>query len=315
MNKLQTNSFDYSLLDIRTAEFLKRKEKNMREIVGQAYTELGRELYEAQQKLASHNKYEGVFVKWCTHIGFSMKQVYRLIDRYNLLTNCQNNEQKQLLEDLPVSLTYEIAKSSTNEELRQKVLAGEIKTLKEYKKMEHKLKESQQALELAEQKNKELERQLEMERNKKPEVQVVEKTVEKVVDKTDYKKIEQLNKEIQSLQEKVKNSVSQQDYEKLKKELNAKNEELAALTRSQLKIKDRHVIYENASYLARDVGKWMNKLKMDIHERASIEGDKEVHRTIEACIKTLEDAIEEMREWTNIKSGGSIIDAEFTVIT
>lgn len=45
-------------------------------------------------------------------------------------------EQRNLIEDLPVSLTYEIAKPSANPELKQKVLDGEIKTLKEYKELE-----------------------------------------------------------------------------------------------------------------------------------------------------------------------------------
>lgn len=46
--------FDYNQLDINTAEFLQQKENNMREIVGKAYTELGRELKEAQERLAKH---------------------------------------------------------------------------------------------------------------------------------------------------------------------------------------------------------------------------------------------------------------------
>ncbi|MFS0647044.1 hypothetical protein [Siminovitchia sp. 179-K 8D1 HS] len=123
----------YQMLDVAEylliADFLRQKESNMRQIVGKAYTELGKELYDAQQRLASHNKYEGVFVKWCGYLGFTMKQVYRLIDRYNLLTNCQNSEQKEFLEDLPVSLTYEISGKSSEStpakaQAKSEVLAG-----------------------------------------------------------------------------------------------------------------------------------------------------------------------------------------------
>lgn len=121
----------------------------MREIVGKAHTELGRELYEAQQGLASHNKYEGVFVKWCEHVGYSMKQVYRLIDRYNLLTNCQNNEQQEFLEELPVSLTYEISgKSSENTpakaQAKAEVLTGDIDSLKAYRERVKELEEKEE---------------------------------------------------------------------------------------------------------------------------------------------------------------------------
>ena len=34
--------------------------------------------------------------------------VYRLIDRYTALTLCQTGEQRQILEDLPVTLSYEV---------------------------------------------------------------------------------------------------------------------------------------------------------------------------------------------------------------
>src|SRR5690625_7413325 len=133
----EITQFKYEQLDESTADFLRQKESNMRQIVGKAYTELGKELYEAQQRLASHNKYEGVFVKWCGYLGFTMKQVYRLIDRYNLLTNCQNSEQKEFLEDLPVSLAYEISGKSSEStpvkaQAKSEVLAGDIAILKEY---------------------------------------------------------------------------------------------------------------------------------------------------------------------------------------
>jgi len=153
----EITQFKYEQLDESTADFLRQKESNMRQIVGKAYTELGKELYEAQQRLASHNKYEGVFVKWCGYLGFTMKQVYRLIDRYNLLTNCQNSEQKEFLEDLPVSLAYEISGKSSEStpekaQAKSEVLAGDIATLKEYreriKELERKAEQAEQEAEV-----------------------------------------------------------------------------------------------------------------------------------------------------------------------
>lgn len=312
-NELAT--FDYNQLDTATAEFLKQKERNMRDIVGNAYTELGRELKEAQERLASHNKYQGMFVKWCEAIGFKPRTAYNLIQRYNLLQNLQNIEQRETIEELPVSLTYEIAKPSANEELKQKVLAGEIKTLKQYRELEEKLKK-------AEEEKRQLAQQLEQERNKPP--QVIEKVVEKVVDRTDYSKIEQLEKDIEKLkaerEELEKKAAKSAEYEsklrELRRELNEKTDELLALTQAQLKLKNRRMIYENVAYLSRDIGKWMNKIRLDIENRKGIEGDVEVSRTIQACIKLLEDTIRELAAMISIKtySNGGTFDAEYTVV-
>lgn len=309
--------FDYNQLDADTAEFLKRKERNMRDIVGNAYTELGRELKEAQERLASHNKYQGMFVKWCEAIGFKPRTAYNLIQRYNLLQNLQNIEQRETIEELPVSLTYEIAKPSANEELKQKVLAGEITTLKQYRELEEKLKR-------AEEEKQRLARQLEQERNKPP--QVVEKVVEKVVDRTDYNKIEMLNLTIQRLkhekaqleQKASKSEEYENELKQLKRELDEKTDELLALTQEQLRAKDRRMIYENVSYLAREVGKWMHKIRLDIHKRKEVEGDAEVHRTIRACIELLEETISELRSWVEVKQyqngKGGAIDAEYAIV-
>jgi hypothetical protein len=91
----------------------------MREIVGKAYTkityfvtDLGRELKEAQDRLAG-SRYDGVFVKWFESIGFKKDKVYDLIRRYNLVFGIsESGGDISLIEDLPVSLTYEIAKPS-----------------------------------------------------------------------------------------------------------------------------------------------------------------------------------------------------------
>ncbi|MGO4901784.1 hypothetical protein ACG2QI_22900, partial [Bacillus sp. GM2] len=79
-NEIET--FNYGDLDISTAAFLRKKENNMREIVGKAYTELGRELTEARDELSGTNQYDGLFDKWLQHIGMSREQANRLIRRF-----------------------------------------------------------------------------------------------------------------------------------------------------------------------------------------------------------------------------------------
>ncbi|PRO41489.1 hypothetical protein [Bacillus sp. LLTC93] len=131
------DKFRYEQLDAKSIGFLREKEMNMRSIVGRAYTELGRELKEAQEHL-SMNGY-GCFQEWCSYIGIDRMKVLRLIQRYDLIsTNC--DEQANLLEDLPVSLTYEIARPSAEStepkrQAKQAVLDGEVKTLKEYRQL------------------------------------------------------------------------------------------------------------------------------------------------------------------------------------
>lgn len=191
-NELSTE-FKYDLVDQSTADFLKQKEFNMREIVGKAYTELGRELKEAQEKLAGNNQYNGLFERWCNSIGLKKDLVYRLINRFKLIANC---EDQKIIEDLPVSLTYEIAKPSSEstepkKQAKEAVLNGQVKTLKEYKELEAKLRK-------AEEDNCLLETKLKREKEKKT-------VVEKVIDNTDYKQIDALKKELEYKNKKYEN--------------------------------------------------------------------------------------------------------------
>ncbi|WP_339075694.1 hypothetical protein [Bacillus velezensis] len=187
-NELSTE-FKYDLVDQSTAEFLKQKEFNMREIVGKAYTELGRELKEAQDVLAK-NGY-GYFQAWVESIGLNKMQANRLIQRYSLVTNCYD---QKLLEDLPVSLTYEIAKPSSEsteskKQAKEAVLKGEVKTLKEYKELEAKLRKAEEDKCL-------LKTKLKQEKEKQPEV--VHKKIQ--IDNTDYESIEKLKKQVKQLE-------------------------------------------------------------------------------------------------------------------
>jgi hypothetical protein len=117
MEQLIENKFNYNQLQPEIAEFLKDKETNMKEIVGSAYTRIGKELKEAQDRLAGDNHYNGCFQEWYESLGFKKDKVYCLINRYDLLLG--NSEDKNLIEDLPLSLTYEIAKESADPELKQ----------------------------------------------------------------------------------------------------------------------------------------------------------------------------------------------------
>ena len=125
---LENYDFDYTAIDMTTAEYLKQKEYAIKNIFSKAYTEIGEILAEAQDKLANHSG--GIFEKWYESLGFKKDKVYRLISRYRLVI--ANSENRVIVENLPLSLSYEIAKETCSNDLKEKVLSGEIKTLKEF---------------------------------------------------------------------------------------------------------------------------------------------------------------------------------------
>ena len=155
----ELEKFRYDQLDTKTADFLRNKENRMRDILGKAYTDLGRELTEVRERLAGSNQYDGMFDKWCATIGLKKDLVCRLINRFKLISICDD---QKLLEDLPVSLTYEIARPSAEStepkrQAKQAVLDGEVKTLKEYRELlaekesaEKRVKEAESQRHLAE---------------------------------------------------------------------------------------------------------------------------------------------------------------------
>ncbi len=136
---LENKEFDYKLVDNDMATYLQNKEIEIKNIFAKAYTDIGRVLTEAQERLSGNNQYDGMFYKWFTSLGFKKDKVYSLISRYKLLIG--NSDKQDLIEKLPLSLSYEIAKESCSEELKKKVLAGEIKTLKEFREFKEKNEE------------------------------------------------------------------------------------------------------------------------------------------------------------------------------
>lgn len=127
---LQHIEFDVET-DNETKDYLLEQTYKIHNTYSKASTNLGKIFMETQDKLASH--YGGVFEKWYSALGFAKKSVYRYIDRYRLIESCHSDTTKNLVEALPLTLAYEIAREGTNAELKDKVLSGEIKTFKEYK--------------------------------------------------------------------------------------------------------------------------------------------------------------------------------------
>lgn len=198
---LPENRFDYSTLDSVTADFLKSKEISMSKIVGQAYTEIGRELSEAREALAQHGY--GCFEEWYTTLGFKKDQVYRWIGRHELIVaNC---EKRELIEQLPVSLAYELSRPSANPDAVKAVLDGEIHTHKEFKELEKSLKAAEKAAAESEQRAQQAEAeraraiQQHTKQQEKLQAHIAELEIRKTMSLEDKEKLQKLTEENISL--------------------------------------------------------------------------------------------------------------------
>lgn len=144
-NDLTTDTFNYELIDNeQLATELMQIAHHMQYVGTQALTLWGADLYTAQDKIASRNhNQEDTFIQWAAAQGFKKRTAYNLINRYKKLQSISDPETRQIFEELPKSLAYEISKPSTDEdsEAVQAVFDGDVTTLKEYKELKAKYDE------------------------------------------------------------------------------------------------------------------------------------------------------------------------------
>lgn len=208
-------TFDYSLVDNETADFLKEREYTINGIAEDARIKIGKELKKAQDKLANHDK--GVFYKWFESGGLNKHQVYYYINLVELSTNLDNVQKDNFL-SAPKSLQKEVMKKDTPDGLKQKVLDGDITTHKEYKQLQQEKSELEQEksqlesqLEQAQRSESIARKQLEEAEDKEPEV------VEKYMEPDDYEtakeQAKKLSRENKELEQKVKFYESQRHKE------------------------------------------------------------------------------------------------------
>ncbi|GEN48909.1 hypothetical protein [Ligilactobacillus pobuzihii] len=235
LENYSASDFDYSLVDDSTAKFLKHKLSNMNSIAQDTRYQMGKELYETQKELANH--YKGVFVKWCESVGLDRNDVYFWINEFKFSRNLENTQQIANFGNAPKTLKKDVLQKSAKPEAVQRVLDGDITTHKEYKELERKLKQSEEA-------NKTLDgllsekadtiSALEQQVKNKPKPEVVEKTVTKEVKPDDYEQLKQQaqtvsilrnrNGELQSEIDKLNGKLSEmsskgQEYEELQQKI------------------------------------------------------------------------------------------------
>lgn len=143
MNEIN-ETFDYSIVDDRTASFLKAKEQEMRAIVLNGAVQLGDKLIEAQEKLAKYNN--GTFEKWFKSLGLKKTTAYNYINQAQFVHQMNESEQINIFQELPMTLRTEVSKPSAQPEAVELVLSGDIKTTKEYRELEKQLKKKDEQI-------------------------------------------------------------------------------------------------------------------------------------------------------------------------
>lgn len=181
--ELTTNDFNYSLVDAKTKEFLEERANIIYGIQSKSAYEIGKQLAKAQEELSTRGY--GCFEEWYRSLGFKTTKAYEYINHFKFVSS-QNEETKiEMFEHLPKTLQAQVAKPSANPEVNQAVFNGDIKTHKEYKELERRLKLKDQALEAV---------KGELERVK--QTKTTEKVIEKEIIPDDYQATQDLNKQL-----------------------------------------------------------------------------------------------------------------------
>lgn len=183
MNELTLSDFDYSLVGTETAQKLKALSNQLDGIYQNYSVVVGEVLYKAQQELASYDN--GTFQKWVASKGISKSNAYNYINTYRLVQQLDNPKEREIFLKQPQRIKNEMSKPSANPEANQAVFNGDVKTHKEYKELERRLKLKDQALEAV---------KGELERAKA--IKPIEKVIEKEVVPDDYKATQELNKKL-----------------------------------------------------------------------------------------------------------------------
>jgi vacuolar-type H+-ATPase subunit I/STV1 len=182
-------------LNVITAEI--NGYKNM---AGQAIFEIGRRLKHVKE----HDLVHGEFGKWLEKIDFNHSTANKFMKAYEELGNSDSIPNLGTAKIFQImSLPESVDKQNFTEQKHAIPSTGEEKTVDEMTVRE--LMEVKKALKESEEDKKRLAQLLTEERNKPPKV------VEKVVDNTDYKTINELQKQIDILENKVK--TTQKDAE------------------------------------------------------------------------------------------------------
>ncbi len=158
----KTPEFDYSGLDKQTVEdlhFAEDEYRHGKQMAERGLVHMGNAIAAAHDALcgvvalcdnSKHgNRGEDTFRAWCVSIGITKDTAYRLL-QVSALMEGSSPRQKAILEALPPTLLYAVAKPSAPEELVEKVKNGEVSTNKEYQALLAQIKAEKERADTAE---------------------------------------------------------------------------------------------------------------------------------------------------------------------
>ena len=140
-------AFDYSLVDDDTADYLRKATAK----IANSYADIGAVLSEAQERLASHDKNQGIFEKWYSSLGMKKFTVYTFIRIHNfrneMVKSCEirttSENTLEIFDNLPKMLQSDISSPSAPAEAVNAVLSGDITTHKDFIALKKRLEEAE----------------------------------------------------------------------------------------------------------------------------------------------------------------------------
>lgn len=321
LGDFEPTSFDYSQLDDETSVFLKQRVRNMESIADDTRYRMGKELFQAQERLADH--YKGTFVKWFKSLGLDKDNVYFWINEFKFSRNLENTKQALNFGSASKSLKKDVMKKNAPNEAKQAVLNGDITTHKEYVALEKKLKQREQELadrdETIANQQAELEdnRKVQLELNKRnselskqqPEQKVITKTVTKEVPvkPDDYDEIKAKIVELKEQSAKDKENIEYYKRElKAAERINKNANSYDKLQEQELKRKKRQAEINgyNASLKIND---WIPELQKLSQEDVDEMGEQ-AQKNLQKRLELLQRSIDRL---SSMLGGRRIIEGEY----
>jgi hypothetical protein len=108
--------------------FLVEKTLELHSIQTNASVEIGKVFYEAHEKFAGKNQYDGVYTKWLNKIGFNKMTALRHKKRYELFSWSHDVTSKTFLASLPVKTIEKLYSHQERNQIMSLIEEGEIKT-------------------------------------------------------------------------------------------------------------------------------------------------------------------------------------------
>ena len=155
-------AFDYSGLDAQTVDdlhFAEKEYQHGKKLAERGLVHMGNAIAAAHDALcgvvqqldnSKHgNRGDDSFRAWCCSIGITKSTAYNLLQVSALMDN-SSPRQRAILEALPPTLLYAVAKPSAPAELVEKVKNGEVSTNKEYQDLLAQIKAEKERADAAE---------------------------------------------------------------------------------------------------------------------------------------------------------------------